>query len=184
MNDRQTHSSTVELAETTAQAVRDLNHRTRGPDAFTGPAQLYRLVGELVILANGLPQLLHQLGHWLHTEHDANRLRADNHADPGPTVVHATASMTVAGAHARGLAHELSRAQQHLAHLGSQPAPRLDPPADRPACSTRPQVVPCSWPDGGPITVASDSYGRRPVAGRRAVTRRTAAPPHRTNIRG
>jgi len=156
MSDPQTRPSTVEVAETAARAVREMNHRTRGPDAFTGPAQLYRLVGELVLLVDGLPQLLNQLGRWLHTEHDADRLRSDNHADPGPTVTHATAHMTAAGDHARDLAHKLARAQQHLAHLGSQPAARLDPTADLPACSTSPQVVPCSWQDGGPFTLASD----------------------------
>ena len=149
MNDPRTQYSKVELAETAARAVRELNHRTRGPDAFTGPAQLYRLVGELVLLVDGLPQLLNQLGRWLHAELDADRVRSDNHADPEPTVTHATAQMIAAGDHARDLAHELARAQQHLAHLGTQPATRLDPPADLPACSTRPQVVPCSWQDGG-----------------------------------
>jgi len=31
------------VVATTAQAIRELNHRTRGPDAFPGPAELYRL---------------------------------------------------------------------------------------------------------------------------------------------
>ena len=70
-----------------------MNHRTRGPDAFTGPAELYQLVGELILLVDGLPQLLNQLGRWLHTEHDADRVRSDNHADPGPTVTQATTQM-------------------------------------------------------------------------------------------
>ena len=164
MRDPQIRPSTVDLAETAAHAVRELNHRTRGADAFTGPAQLYRLVGEIVLLVDGLPQLLNQLCRWLHTEHDADRVRSDNHPDPdpGPTVTQATARMTGAGDHARHLAHELARAQQHLAHLGSsRPAPRLDPPADLPACSNRPQVVPCSWQDGGPFTLASDIRRRR-----------------------
>ena len=118
MSDIDTWPGTVELAETTAQAVRELNHRTRGPDAFTGPAQLYRLVGELVLLVDGLPQLLTQLGCW-HAEHDADRVRSDNHAEPGPTVSRATAHMADAGGAARELAHSLARAQQHLAHLGA-----------------------------------------------------------------
>ena len=80
MSDPQTPPSTVELVATTAQAIRELNHRTRGPDAFPGPAELYRLVTELVLLVDGLPQLLNQLGRWLHAEHDADRVRSDNHA--------------------------------------------------------------------------------------------------------
>ena len=165
MTDPQAHTGTVELADTAAQTVRELNHHTRGPDAFTGPAQLYRLVGELVQLARGLPQLLDQLGDWLHAEHDADRVRCDNHADPSPTVTRATAQLADAGEAARDLAHALDRAQQHLAHLGSQPAERLDRPADQPACSTRPRVVPCSWQKGGPFTLASDSPAGRRGAG-------------------
>src|SRR6478752_3171330 len=109
MSDPQTPPSIVELAATTAQAIRELNHRTRGPDAFTGPAELYRLVGELVLLVDGLPQLLNQLGRWLHAEHDADRVRSDDHADPGTSVTQATAQMTDASDHARDLAHELDR---------------------------------------------------------------------------
>src|SRR6478736_2474211 len=96
MSDIDTWPGTVELAETTAQAVRELNHRTRGPEAFTGPAELYRLVTELVLLVDGLPQLLTQLGCW-HAEHDADRVRSDNHAEPGPTVSRATAHLADAG---------------------------------------------------------------------------------------
>ena len=97
MSDPQTPPSTVELVATTAQAIRELNHRTRGPDAFPGPAELYRLVTELVLLVDGLPQLLNQLGRWLHAEHDADRVRSDNHAEPGPTVSRATAHLADAG---------------------------------------------------------------------------------------
>ena len=102
--------------------MRELNHRTRGPDAFTGPAQLYRLVGELVLLTEALPQLLGQLGRWLHAEHDADRIRADDHADPGPAVGRATTQLADAGDSARDLTHTIARAQQHLARLGG-PAP-------------------------------------------------------------
>ena len=123
MNDPDTRPGTVELAQTAAQHVRELNHRTRGPDAFTGPAQLYRLVGEIALLADGLPQLLNQLGRWLHAEHDADRVRSDDHADPGPAVDRATTHLADAGDTARDLAHTMACAQQHLARL-SAPPPR------------------------------------------------------------
>ena len=116
----------LDLADRAAQAVRDLNHRTRHADAFTGPAQLYRLVGDLGLLVGGLPQLLGQLEGWLHAEHDAGRVRSDNHADPGPTVSDAADYLTEAGDAARDVASLLNGAHQHLAHLGS-----LSPP-DRP----------------------------------------------------
>ena len=116
-----TWPGTIELAQTAGQNVRELGHRTRGPDALTGPAQLYRLVGELVLLVDGLPQLLDQLDRWLHAEHAADRVRSDYHADPGPAVGRASTHLADAGDTARSLARTLDRAQQHLAHLGAPP---------------------------------------------------------------
>ena len=110
---------TLDLADQAAQAVRELNHRTRGAGAFTGPAELYRLVAELALLVGRLPQLLGQLDQWLHTEHDAGRLRTDNRTDPGPAVRDAAAHLADASDAAHDLAHVLASAQQHLAHLSA-----------------------------------------------------------------
>jgi len=110
---------TLDLADQAAQAVRELNHRTRGAGAFTGPAELYRLVAELALLVGRLPQLLGQLDQWLHTEHDAGRLRTDNRTDPGPAVRDAAAHLADASDAAHDLAHVLASAQQRLAHLSA-----------------------------------------------------------------
>jgi hypothetical protein len=118
--------TTTDLADRAAQAVRELNHRTRGADAFTGPAQLYRLVGDLSLLTGMLPQLLGHLEDWLQTEHDADRIRSDNRGDPGPVVCAATTYLADAGDAAHDLADLLNSAQQYLATLGSAP-PRHDP---------------------------------------------------------
>jgi hypothetical protein len=109
----------LDLADRATQAVRDLNHHTRHADAFTGPAQLYRLVGDLALLVGGLPQLLGQLGGWLQAEHDAGRVRSDTRNDPGPAVSDAADDLAEAGDAARDVASLLNGAQQHLAHLGS-----------------------------------------------------------------
>ena len=109
----------LELAEQAAEALRELNHRTRDPRAFTGPAELYRLVGELTLLAGGLPQLLDQLDRWLRAEHDVGRVRADTCTDPGRIVAAAGAELADAGAAAHDLAHVLDAARQHLAQLGA-----------------------------------------------------------------
>ena len=109
----------LELAERAAEAIRGLNHRTRGPGALAGPAELYRLVAELVVLAGGLPQLLGQLDRWLHVEHEAGRVRSDDRADPGPMVRGAAGDLADAGATAHDLAHVLAAAQQRLSHLGA-----------------------------------------------------------------
>ena len=108
----------LELAGQAGEAIRALNHRTRGSGAFSGPAELCRLVAELAVLAGGLPQLLGQLDRWLHIEHDAGRVRSDDHADPGPAVRGAAADLAGAGATAHDLAHVLAVAQQRLSHLG------------------------------------------------------------------
>jgi len=109
----------LDLADRAAHAVRDLNHHTRHVDAFTGPAQLYRLVGDLALLVGGLPQLLGQLEGWLQAEHEAGRVRSDTRNDPGPAVSDAADDLAEAGDSAREVADRLNGAQQHLAHLGS-----------------------------------------------------------------
>jgi hypothetical protein len=107
------------LAGRAAEAVRELNHLTRDPGVFTGPAELYRLVGELAVLAGRVPQLLGQLDRWLREEHDAGRVRVDTGTDPGPIVAAAGADLADARDAAHELAHVLDAAQQHLAHLGA-----------------------------------------------------------------
>src|SRR6476659_11323946 len=89
----------LELAGRAAEAIRELIHRTRVPGVFTGPAELYRLVAELAVLAGGLPKLLGQLDRWLHIDHDAGRVRSDDH-DAGRVRSddHADAGRAVRGA--------------------------------------------------------------------------------------
>jgi len=119
-----TNGQALELAEQAAEALRELNHRTRDSCAFTGPAELYRLVGELALLAGRFPQMLNQLDRWLRAEHDGGRVRSDMCIDPGRIIVAAAAELADAGDAARDLARVLDAAQQHLAHLGgTQPEP-------------------------------------------------------------
>jgi hypothetical protein len=114
-----TNGHALEVAEQAAEALRELNHRTRDARAFTGPAELYRLVGELALLAGRLPQLLDQLDRWLRAEHDVGRIRADARADPGRIIAAAGAELADAGDAAHDLAHVLDAAQRHLAQLGA-----------------------------------------------------------------
>jgi len=114
-----THEYVLRLAERAAEAVRELNHRTRDPGVFTGPAELYGLVGELALVAGRFPQLLDQLDRWLRAELDVGRVRADTGADPGPLVAAAGAGLADAGDAAQDLARVLDAARQHLAHLGA-----------------------------------------------------------------
>jgi hypothetical protein len=109
----------VHLAEYAAEAIRDLNHLTRGRDAFADPAELSRLLAELAAMASRLPQLLDQLGCWLRHEHDAARVRGDTNADPAELVCLAAAQLTRASHCAHHLADTLDTAHQHVAHLAA-----------------------------------------------------------------
>lgn len=124
-----TEEHVLRLAEQAAEAVRELNHRTRDPRVLTGPAQLYRLVGELALVAGRFPQLLDQLYRWLAAEHDEGRVRVDNGGDPGPVIAAAGARLADAGDAAHDLARVLDAARQHLARLG---AARPDNPGRSP----------------------------------------------------
>lgn len=72
-----TSGHALELAGRAAEALRELNNRTRGPLAFTGPAEVYRLVGELALVVDRFPQLLDQLDRWLCAEHEGGYVRSD-----------------------------------------------------------------------------------------------------------
>lgn len=55
--------SVMALAQATqlAESVREMNHATILTDEFFDPAEVYRLVGELTLMAHRLPQLFTQL---------------------------------------------------------------------------------------------------------------------------
>ena len=146
--------STVEVAVTAAEAVRELTHRTLGPPALTGPAELDRLVAELAVMTDRLPQLLHQLSGWLGTQQHAGRFRCDNHTDPRQLVDQAAANLTDAGHAARQLSQALDDAHQHTAHLSVwSPATTSPPLTDhaRPPTPTGQE----SWPPAGSFMATS-----------------------------
>lgn len=154
--------STTTVAAAAAEAVRELNHRTQGPTTLTGPAELNRLVAELAVMTARLPQLLRQLGDWLQTEHDAGRVRSDNHIDPGRLVDHAAADLADAGHCARGLGRALDAAHQHTTHLGARPADHAVTAADgpqRPTASTGQEP----WPPVGTFMATSGQDSCPPV---------------------
>ena len=83
----------LHLGEQAAEAIRELNHRTRHLDAFADPAELSALLADLAATAHRLPQLLDQLRAWLHHEHEAASMRADTNADPAEFVCLAAAHL-------------------------------------------------------------------------------------------
>ncbi len=107
----------LHLGEQAAEAIRELNHRTRHLDALADPAELSWLLADLSATAQRLPQLLDQLRNWLHHEPAHGRLRADTDTHPDQLIALADAQLTCGGLHARQLAAALETAHQHTANL-------------------------------------------------------------------
>ena len=109
----------LRLGEQAAEAIRDLNHRTRGQDAFADPTELCCLLADLNATAYRLPQLLSQLDVWLSHEHAHARVRTDNSTHPDALVAAASAALTDAAGYAHRLAAALDTTHQHAAHLAT-----------------------------------------------------------------
>ena len=65
---------TLQLAETMADIIRELNHQTLDHEALRYPSEADRLLRELSAAAARLPQLLGQVTSWLHAEVYAGRV--------------------------------------------------------------------------------------------------------------
>jgi hypothetical protein len=117
-----TAGSTLALARTAAEAVRSLNHATRGEDGLAQPADACGLIGELSLAASRLPQLLGQAGRWLDRALDGGRLGTDDGADPAHAVGAAWSFLPDARGSAAALARALAEAQQQLTAVNGEPS--------------------------------------------------------------
>jgi hypothetical protein len=82
----------------------------------------YELIGELSLAADGLPQLLAQVGRWLAAALAAGRLGCDDGTDPAAAVSGAWLFISDARSAAAALERDLGNAQQQLAAVnGSLP---------------------------------------------------------------
>jgi hypothetical protein len=112
---------TLALARTAAGAVRSLNHATLGGAGLAQPADAYSLLGELSLVAAGLPQLLGQVGRWLAAALAAGRLGCDDGTGPAGAVSGAWLFISDARNTAAALARDLGCAQQQLATVHGAP---------------------------------------------------------------
>ena len=107
-------SEAARHADLAAEALRALNHATQpGTGALTGPADLYDVLGALVLLAGRLPQVLSQLQAFLNAEHTAGRIAIidDPHTnDPAVTVTQLSRFLDDAAGHADLMGQALERA--------------------------------------------------------------------------
>lgn len=111
-------------AELAAEALRVVNRLTLsapspGTPAWEETGDLLRLLGELCVLAERLPQTLGQLARHLERPTDDGRCRSDSGAceSPEALVANSVAALQVAGERAHQLGAELGVARSAVAHL-------------------------------------------------------------------
>ena len=112
------------MAETAAEALRTLNHLTLaapspGMPGWEDVGDIYRLLGELRVVADRLPQVYDQVTTALQRLGERRDWRADNGTTEHPDEVVATAveGLQVAGGVAEDLGWNLQQAHCAVAHL-------------------------------------------------------------------
>jgi hypothetical protein len=109
-----------------AEAVRGLNHATLAPGAYRYPGDICSVIGELLALAQRLPQALTQAAAALQVIHDAGHVRDVTHPDhTAATVLEVTAGLTDTADATATLTHQLT-----LAHNAAARLAHTDPTSD------------------------------------------------------
>jgi len=114
----------VRLARAAAEAIRGLNHATRGPAGLGQPSAAYDILGALATAAARTGQALSQITRYLDAAASAGRLGHDHGEDPAFAVDAAAIFLSDAQLSAAALAGDLDAAQQQLALLNGRPGPR------------------------------------------------------------
>lgn len=116
------------VAESAAEAVRTLNHLTLAAPSVGVPGwedvgDLYRVLGELRLLAERVPQVLRQVA--THLEQSADSYEVDEGAPDSPSVTVAEAAVALGHAreHLRRAGESIGAAHSAAGHLYT-PAPR------------------------------------------------------------
>ena len=104
-----------EHAEAAAEAIRAINHVTFHNTALPYPSDAYRLIGELITLAQRLPQALQQTAQRITRWQDAGELGidpgTDYASDPDRAALDAVAGLLAAAIAAGQLRDTLSQAR-------------------------------------------------------------------------
>jgi hypothetical protein len=122
--DQLTSDDTITLARTAAEAIRGLNHATRHEAGLSQPSAAYDVLGSLSLAAARTGQALAQITRYLDQALAAGRLGHDLGDDPRLAVETAGVFLDGARLSAAALAGDLDAAQQQLALLNGNPAPR------------------------------------------------------------
>jgi hypothetical protein len=121
-------AAAIILARTAAEAIRGLNHATRGHPGLDQPSAAYDVLGALSQAASGLPQLTAQITSYLDQALAAGKLGHDLGEDPALAVGGAVIFLDDARLSAAALAGDLDAAWQQLALINGCPRSRKDTP--------------------------------------------------------
>jgi hypothetical protein len=110
-----------EHAEAAAEAIRAINHVTFHDRALPYPSDAYRLLGELITLAERLPQALQQTAQRVTRWQDAGELGIDAGSayagDPARATVEAVAGLLAATIAAGQLRDALGQARRAITYV-------------------------------------------------------------------
>ena len=107
------------LARAAAEAVRGLNHATRG--GLAQPSDAYDVLGSLSLAASRLGPALAEVARYLDRALAGGTIGHDLGDDPCPAVEAASVFLGDARLHAASLAGDLGAAQQQLALINGRP---------------------------------------------------------------
>jgi hypothetical protein len=112
--------SACEHAEAAAEAIRAINHVTFHDRALPYPSDAYRLIGELITLAERLPQALQQTAQRINRWQDAGELGIDAGTayagDPERAAVDTVAGLLAAAIAAGQLRDVLGQARRAITY--------------------------------------------------------------------
>jgi hypothetical protein len=118
----------ITLARTAAEAIRGLNHATRGGAGLDQPSAAYDILGALSQATSGLPQLTAQITRYLDRALTGGQLGHDRGEDPALSVGGAIIFLDDARLSADALAGDLNAAWQQLTLINGRPRNRKDQP--------------------------------------------------------
>lgn len=114
-------------ADAAAEALRALNHATRpGVGAVSGTADVYDVLGALVLLTGRLPQVLSQLQASVAAEHTAGRIAivdGPHTGDPAGALAQLSSMLNCAAVHATSMGQALQHAHTTLTWAARTPNP-------------------------------------------------------------
>jgi hypothetical protein len=110
--------SAAEHAEAAAEALRNLNRATLGPDGYQWPSDVDTVIGDLQVTAHRMQQALQQAARWLNRAEQEGRIGVDTPAVSSTELIEALDNqLRAAVMSAADLASTLDGARRFTSHL-------------------------------------------------------------------